>query len=406
MNPTLIVAQHEFVSNVKKPSFLFALFGLPLIMAGIFGIVAFANALAVQSGDIQGKRIGYVDETGLLSPSVDFAAFLPYESQEAAKKALENGDIELYVVFTPRYAFTGKLSLYARSSVPTAVEREVERFIKARLAASADSDLRAELLEKPVNMIVYLQDSGRRLSSNVILALLIIPILFVTLFIMALQFSSAFLMSSIVEEKTNRLMEILLTSLTTTQLLAGKVLGLGLIGLLQVVVWVMIGFVVLLLGRNLEGLEDLSIPPDLLFTALIYFLISYFLYGGLLAGIGVLVDSEQESRQYAGVISFVVVIPLFFVGLFMSEPDSTLSVVLSFVPFTSGMAMLLRMAFGIVPMWQLALSIGLALVTTLFIVWAAAKLFHWGVLLYGKRVTLREIWQVLRSRSVTVAVRS
>ncbi len=406
MNPTLIVAQHEFVSNVKKPSFLFALFGLPLIMAGIFGIVAFANALAVQSGDIQGERIGYVDETGLLSPSVDFAAFLPYQSQEAATKALENGDIELYVVFTPRYAFTGKVSLYARSSVPTAVEREVERFIKARLAASADSDLRAELLEKPVNMIVYLQDSGRRLSSNVILALLIIPILFVTLFIMALQFSSAFLMSSIVEEKTNRLMEILLTSLTTTQLLAGKVLGLGLIGLLQVVVWVMIGFVVLLLGRNLEGLEDLSIPPDLLFTALIYFLISYFLYGGLLAGIGALVDSEQESRQYAGVISFVVVIPLFFVGLFMSEPDSTLPVVLSFVPFTSGMAMLLRMAFGIVPMWQLALSIGLALVTTLFIVWAAAKLFRWGVLLYGKRVTLREIWQVLRSRSVTVAVRS
>lgn len=407
MKQILNVAHHEFFSNVRKPSFLFALFGLPALIGVIFGVVIFASSLAAQSGEISGDSIGYVDETGWLADSINRPeSFSAIADTTQAEALLRDRTLEAYFVLTPRYAQSGNVALYANGNVSRTIEREIEAFIKANLVASTDSTLPAERLQDPVTMTIFLQDSGRSISSTALVVLFIIPMMFVMMFMMALQFSSSFLMSSIVEEKTNRIMEILITSMTPMELLTGKVLGLGLIGLLQVFVWVAIGAIGLVLGRTVEGLDELVIPPDLVMIALVYFLLNYFLYGGLLAGVGAIVDSEQESRQYAGFVSLLIVIPVFFISEFILNPNSGLAVALSIIPFTSGMAMLLRVAFGVVPAWQLALSFGLTLATTLLIIWASAKVFRWGILLYGKRITPLEIWRVIRSRRTVTPQRS
>ena len=204
-------------------------------------------------------------------------------------------------------------------------------------------------------------------------------------------------MGGIVEERSNRIMEILVTSITPTQLLMGKILGLGLLGLTQLVVWGGAGLILMNVGQQFPFLNGISFPLDLMVVFVVFFLVSYFLLASLMAGIGAVVGSEQESRQFASLISLVLVIPFFFLTTFINNPNSNLALALSFIPFTSPITILLRMGFGSVPFWQIAVSLLILLVTTLFVIWASARVFRWGLLLYGKRIGIRQLIRVIWS---------
>src|SRR5690606_27407420 len=138
------------------------------------------------------------------------------------------------------------------------------------------------------------------------------PVIFAMVLLMALQLSSTFLMSGVVEEKSNHIMEILITSITPYQLLAGKLLGLGALGLLQILIWIVVGLVGVSLGGNIAFFSGITLPIDFIVTVIVYFLLTYFLYSSLLAGIGAVMGSEQESRTIAGAVSLLIAIPFFF----------------------------------------------------------------------------------------------
>jgi ABC-2 type transport system permease protein len=203
-------------------------------------------------------------------------------------------------------------------------------------------------------------------------------------------------MSGVVEEKTSRIMEILVTSVTPFQLLFGKIIGLGLLGLTQLVIWMAAGFVTLALGRNTTFLTGITIPPDLLVVGVVYFLLGYFLLASAMAGIGVVLGSEQESRQYAGIFGLLLAIPFFFITSFFTDPNGGVVTFLTLFPFTSPVSMILRMGFSAVPAWQLIASIVLLLLTALFMAWASARIFRWALLLYGKPPGIRELIRVIR----------
>jgi ABC-2 type transport system permease protein len=218
-------------------------------------------------------------------------------------------------------------------------------------------------------------------------------------FIMASQTTSGFLMSGVVEEKGNRMMEILITSITPMQLLMGKVIGLGLLGLTQFGVWVIVGVTALSLGQNLEFLQGVNLPLDLIVIALTYFLIQYLMLAALFGSIGAVAGSEEESRQYVGVLSTLFFIPFFFITAFIQDSNGTLPTVFSMIPFTAPQSMLMRIGFGAPPLWEILLSLAILLVTALFTIWAAARVFRWSLLMYGKRISLRELWYVIRRDS-------
>jgi ABC-2 type transport system permease protein len=398
MNRVWIVASYEFMSNLRKPSFLFALFGLPLLMGGLFAIVALVSVLAVSSGEVREDAIGYVNSVGLAinAPSVP-EGWQAFDSEEAARAAFDAGSIDGYFLLNQRFMRTGQLPFYVRGSTSADLDDRVEAFIMAALAGSAQSELPAERLEQPVRLNLFLLNTQRFLTPISLAVLLFVPVLFMIVFMMGMQFSSSFLMSGIVEEKTNRVIELLLTTLTPGQLLSGKILGLGALALLQLLVWVLIGLVAYLLTQNLEAMEGFSLPLDVAVAALVYFILTYFFYGSLLAGVGAIVDSEEESRQYAGILSFGLVIPLFFLATFLADPSGPIPSLLSYIPFTAAMAASIRMIFGAITPSELLASMGILLVSTLFVIWASARVFRLGILMTGKRVTLREVVQVLRS---------
>jgi len=390
-----LVAQHEFWKNIRKRSFLFAVFGIPLLMVGIFAIVFFVSESAEVSGTSI-ETIGVVDEAGILLESVPLPEGYEIISPQAAESALESGDIDAYFVLTENYLRTGRVELYAYGNVGLEVQGDIESYILANVAASVQIDAPAELVEDPADLLIYLENNNRELTENGFIGLFMVPMIFAVVLMVALQLSGTSLMSGIVEEKSNHIMEILITSIRPLELLTGKLLGLGVLGLVQLLVWIVIGRVALLFAADVEILSAVTLPFDLIVLSLVYFLLTYFLMAGVLAGIGAVMGSEQEARQIAGILWLLIVIPFFFFAQLLSDPDTPLFVGLMLFPFTAGMTFLIRTPFTSIPLIEIVLSLGILLLTTVLIAWASAKVSRWALLLYGQRPTVRTLLRVLR----------
>lgn len=399
MSKMWLVARHEFLTNVRRRSFLFAAFGAPLFTILVMYIVF---AITVESfGGTEGiGLIGYVDESGVLAAAIDQPEdFRPYPDGNAARAAMDAGEIDGYFSLPSNYIDTGVVNLYLRSSsVPEGLYDQIDTFLIANIGSSVEAD-RLERLQDPVNTQLLTLDNGRLIRDSGIAGLFLTPIIFVMVFMLASQTSSGYLMSSVVEEKGNRIMEILITSVTPMQLLVGKIIGLGALGLLQLGIWMIGGAVALQLGQNTELLSGVYIPPDMLLLGLIYFLLTYFLIASLMAGIGATAGGEQESRQLSSIFSLLLFLPFFFLYNLITDPNGTISTILTLLPFTSPVTTIFRMAFGTVPTWQLVVSLIVQIVTTVLIMWAAARVFRWSLLMYGKRPNLRELVRIIRKPS-------
>jgi ABC-2 type transport system permease protein len=390
-----LVAQHEFLKNIRKRSFLFAVFGIPLMMVAIFAVVFFVSEQAEVSGTALGA-IGVVDEASVLVEEVALPEDYTLMTADEAREALEAEEISAYFLLPENYLSRGTVELYAYGSVGIEAQNTFEDFLLENLTARVEIDAPAERVEDPADMVIYLENNQRELTENAFIGLFLVPMIFAVILMVALQLSGTSLMSGIVEEKSNHIMEILITSIRPMELLTGKLIGLGVLGLVQLGVWVVIGRIVLLFGADIEFLSAVTLPLDLVVLALVYFLLTYFLMAGVLAGIGAVAGSEQESRQIAGVLWLLIVIPFFFFAQLLSDPDAPLLVGLTLFPFTAGMTYLLRTPFTTLPFTEVALSLGILLLTTVFVAWASAKVFRWALLLYGQKPNLRTLWRVLR----------
>jgi ABC-2 type transport system permease protein len=399
MSKLWTVARREYFYNLRRRSFLFAVFGVPLFTFFMWFIIFALMSNSEENLD-HIAQVGYVDESGVLAdpiyPEESDVSFVAYPTEDEARAALDAQEIGAYFVLPANYLRTGRVQTYSYSGIPDALETIIENLLLTNLSRDLLGDVPLDRLQDPVNLTIRVADTGRTLTEDNIPALIFIPLIFAFVFMMASSVTSGFLMSGIVEEKTNRIMEILVTSITPTQMLLGKILGLGALGLTQVIVWGIAGFVLLQLGQGVPFLAGISLPPDLLLLFLVYFILSYFLFSSLMAGIGAVAGSEEESRQYSGIMSLLFVIPFFFLVVLIQEPDSPLAIALSLIPFTAPMTVLLRAGFGVIPAWQLAASLGILLVSALLVIWAAARVFRWALLLYGKRITPRELWRVIR----------
>jgi len=391
-----MVARHEFSTNIRRGGFLFAAFGVPVLIIVLMAVImAFAVEMESDAGRVGG--VGYIDQAGVLAQALDRPeAFAAYDGEQAARAALDAGELGAYFVLPEDYIQTGDVRLYGAVDLPEALTDQISDFLVVNVGASLNDPELVALLRDPADVQIHTLDSGRTLSENAVMALIFIPFIFVFVVIMATQITGGYLMSGVVEEKTNRIMEILVTSITPFQLLLGKVLGLGALGLIQVLVWIVIGGVALGVGQGLEALQGISMPLDMVAVGLVLFLLTYMLYASFSAGVGVIVGSEQESRQIAGYFVFLMMVPFFLMVTFITDPNGPVPLALTLFPLTAPVSILLRMGFGAVPAWQLAVSLALLALTTVLVVWASARLFRWGLLRYGKRPSLRELLNAVR----------
>lgn len=392
-----LVAKREFLYNLRRPAFLFASFVMPFLLAIVMFVVfsLIANTFTADVTD----PIGYVDRSGVLAGEVDKPDNVSaYADVESAEAALQDGTLRAYFLLDENYLETGEVSIIRNGDLAPAAENEIEDFLLANLAAQTGDAEVAQRISDPVDVQVRALDSGRLLEPEGIIGLFLAPFVFMLVFLISVSSTSSYLMSGVVEEKSNRIMEILVTSITPFQMLAGKIIGLGALGLIQIGVWLILGALVITFGTQGGGiLSGVSIPADVVVLALVFFVLNYFLTATIFAGIGAVTGSEQESRAISGLFGFFSAIPFFFIFSFFTDPNGPIPVFLTLFPLTSPMVVILRSAFTVIPPIELAASFIILVVTTLVVMWLAARIFRFSLLMYGKRPSLRALFGALRS---------
>jgi ABC-2 type transport system permease protein len=404
MRKALIVARREFLYNVRRPGYLFASFGVPLLTIVLL-VIIFAIAFQSESDSARVGSVGYVDQAGVLYAGREKPEhFNAYSDETAGRAALEAGEIGALFVLPADYLSSGDVKLYSMSGLPDATTDEINSYLITNLGAELDTAL-VERIQEPLDLSLHTLDNNRTLKEDAIFGVILLPFIFVMLLLMASQTASTYLMAGVVEEKTNRIMEILITSITPFQMLVGKILGLGALGLLQVLVWIGLGALALRMSQGVDMLTGIGLPLDMVIVSLIYFVLSFLLFASVMAGIGAVVGSEQEAKQMSGFVVFLTIMPLFFLISFIEDPNGTIPTIFTLIPMTAPFAVILRMSFGSVPPWQLAVSIGLLVLTTLVVIWGSARVFRWSLLMYGKRPGVRDLLRAVRRppRLATVA---
>jgi ABC-2 type transport system permease protein len=408
-----VILRREYLFNLRRPTFLFTTFGLPLFMAVIGWIVTVGIERTII--DISRyKRVGIVDQDQVFSVAATTASdgeaafklpepFVLVASADQAQQAVRSGTLDGYYVLPQGFTRTGSLASYARASEPLSegLTDKLQEVVRSALAAKiGDPALAARLRDPLSELAVYRYGSDVQLTEFAQVATFLVPLLVGVLLFTATATTSQFLMSGLVEEKENRMMELFATSARTDEILWGKLLGLGLLGLTQVVIWFafVLGFLLLRSPDEVgQTLASLQLTPNLLGLILIYFVLGYFVWASIMITIGASVTADQESRQVSGIVSIFFWLPYFFLVTYFTNPNGPIPVFFSLFPLTAPVGMLLRAALTTVPPLHFALSIGFLAVSILALLWAAARIFRIGMLSYGKRLSLREIWRGLRS---------
>jgi ABC-2 type transport system permease protein len=405
MKQTLMVAGQELWYNIRRPGFI-----IMTVLIPVLGLVALMLA-SLFGGEVSGfmesqfapssKATGYVDDSGLLTAEQPQYAgqFIRYPDEASARKALLAEEIQSYFVVPTDYMQTGKVAVYGMgggfSTFVAADTGNLSEFLAANLLQGrVDQELQTRIVTPPEIMPITLNRQGEVSTESPFSFLgdFILPYVFSILFIITLFTSSGFLLQSVSEEKEGRIIEILLSSISSTQLLAGKILGLGALGLIQVVVWIGAGAALLAAATALfaaVGLTKLSL--DVVVLGVVYFVLGYLLFSTLMAVAGSLGTTQRESQQISGIFSLFAAIPFMVIGILFSNPDAPIAIVLSYFPLTSPVMMLLRLGFSEVPPEQIAISLVLLVIGIVFSLWAGAKVFRVGLLMYGKRPGLKDL---------------
>jgi ABC-2 type transport system permease protein len=309
-----------------------------------------------------------------------------------------DNQLDAYFVISADYALTGGVQLYSDKSIPTALRTNVEEFMRFQVSARAPDDLPV-----PVSRLgeedFTLRDisNDKEISETALIGRVLLPFIFVMIYFMATNTTAQFLMSGVVEEKENRLMEILATSLRPIEMLWGKLLGLGALALTQVIFWSAGGIVIAALNQDARDfISGVTFKATDIALLLMLFVLNFLVFSAGMLGIGAAVTAEAESRQIAGIFTFMGVLPIMFLATFFSNPNGPLPVFFTFFPMTAATGLMLRFSTTTLPTWQIALSVAIQVVTVIAVMWLAAKTFRLGMLMYGKRLTPRELWRAIR----------
>jgi len=401
-NRTTLIIRHEFLHTIKKKGFIILTLAVPLLALLGIGIVKLTSNVAVPSAEV--TRIGYVDLISDFAPLYEQAAIqlIRMDSEDTATEALADGNIDEYFVIPADYVATGTVFRYTLEkelAPPPAVSAAIEGFVDSNLLAS---EVPPELIGRvltPVNVVTTtLTTEGAVAEDQGGFGNFIIPALFGALMAIALNVSANYVLQSLGEEKENRLMEILLSTLSPRQLLTGKLLGRGAAGLFQVLIWVIsIPLLLRLASATLGGfLAGIQLPIGLLVLGVVYFVLGYLLFAVVSLAIAAICSTVREAQGIAPLFTLAAVAPFWFISLLMFFPDSPIWVVFSIVPFSAPVLMMLRLGITGVPTWQLATSMVVLVASVLGGLWMASKLLRIYLLMYGKRPRLRAIVRALR----------
>lgn len=409
-----LVAKRDYLRTVRRRGFVFGTLLLPISIAGFFLISSFVSGEVAPGG---GSNAGPREFALLVANESDLtlvpSALTPHvrlleRADGLARLAAGEGD-ELYVVPDDYPTRSTVLRFDASSSgfAIDALQRQAaqlrELSLLLQIALLAASDVPADAVGRivaPIGAIDAQTTTGERVGAEPSVGAFLLPFGFTMLFVLSIFITSGYLLQSVTEEKENRVVEIVLSSVPALPLMAGKILGLGAAGLTQVIIWASSAVIAVpLLGDRLGDVSSISISPTTLGLSVLYFALGYLAYGAMFSAVGALAPGSREAQQYAGVFGFAAVVPLIFSGIFLTDPQSPLITVLALIPFTTPATMLLVLTLSQTVPWLLVFASLISLSAfTLVATVASARVFRATLLLYGVRPSVGRILSAVFAR--------
>ena len=423
MNKALLVARWEFLATVTRRAYIFSVVAMPLLF-GIIGAIPVVStrSAATSSADLP---IGLVDPAGLVD--LELAARLAAQRSEARAPGaapdlvpVRPGGLRKYTELqtaladlnarrvasvyelAPDYVTSGEISAYGRGGglfAQAFANQRQGQVVDAIRASLLQSELSGSALTRAYAPAARLKrftvdPSGQTTRDEGMGPLGPFAGSFIVLILltMSIFFSAGFLQQGTVEDRQNRVMEILLSSVTAEQLLVGKLLGLGAAGLLQVGL-----YVVLIIIPGSTVLSFFDIPLGGLMLSLVYFALGYALFACLMAGFGMIGRTQQETAQLSAIWTLAAVSPMWFMMAITAAPNGLLARILSFFPLTMPVTMIIRLSIGGVPVVDILVSAVIGVIAIYFAAVGAARIFRAATLMYGKRPNLPELMRWLRA---------
>ena len=426
MNKIILIIKREYFSRVKKKSFLVMTFLVPILIIGMYALIF---ALSLQGGD-NIPAVEVIDDSGIFNKGLEDKKAATFRKSEltladAKQKVIKNEDA--FVLYIPKNITSGgPIEMFSQKkagiSVISTIENQLNDQMRTKVLADAGIDVLTLDKIKPKLAVVSKEltlegekdsSSGAAMAVGFAAAILI----YMSLFIYGIQ-----VMRGIIEEKTSRIVEVIISSVKPFQLMMGKIVGIGLVGLTQFLLWITLSIVLMTVASQIifngkmnqvksempmnkqaasvnndsPGMDIINALQTVDWTYIlpifiIFFLGGYMLYSALFAAVGSAVESDTETQQFM----LPITLPLLFTyimsfSFIVNNPDSSLSFWLSIIPFTSPIAMMVRLPFG-VPNWELALSITLLIGGFIFTTWVASRIYRVGILMYGKKVSFAEL---------------
>ena len=442
MNKISIIISREFTTRVRKKSFLIVTIFVPILFAIFYLFLMWM----LFKEDNQKRTIAVINESTLENPieqinntnfvyleqdvnESGYATFLKehnyYAITRIPQSVMQHAEVYMYSL--------APIPLELKNEITIQVQRQVEEKKRSDIIAQSnipdlDKKLRATRTPVLVRTLVVSESGDSKESSSEITSLFgLVGGLIIYIFIF--MYSSQ-VMKGVVEEKTNRIIEVLVSSVKPFQFLLGKIIGVAAVGLLQFLIWIGVGAIIITVSKlvllpgvdlaALRGATDLTpvqginmqpeqlaivqyvvktIEPSFILefmgAFLFYFIGGYLLYASLFAAIGAAVDSETDTQQFMTPLSIILIVSLYIGISAMKNPESSLVFWSSLIPFTSPVVMLTRIPFGI-PTWEIILSMVLLVLAFLFFTWLSGKIYRVGILMYGKKVTWKELYKWLK----------
>lgn len=437
MNKLRLIIAREYMSIVGRKSFILMTLGMPLLFIIIGAVPVLLGYLNDKGSDVQ--MISVVDDSGRYGTALhsddmyNFVIEKDLTVESANEFYNKAGDgIDAMVIIPSNVDSTGTVSIISKGTITPALVTTVRSAIadtieSAHLASMGIPNLQ-QIVDKAhvdvnVRSIKLSEEGAKESSTDLAMGLGLILSLFTYMFVLMY---GAMIMNSVIEEKTNRIVEVVVSSCRPFQLMLGKIIGVGLVGLTQMAIWLIL-FVIIgtavgsVLG--ISGMASGGINPETMAAAeaaadsgmmdgfmkelysinfvpiilyfILYFLGGYLLYSSLFAGLGSAVDQPSDSSQFMTPVMLIMIIAL-YAGMFcMENPSGPTAVWCSIIPFTSPVVMMVRLPFG-VPAWQMVLSLVLLFGTALGITWIAARIYRRGILHYGKKASFKDLFKWIK----------
>ncbi len=437
-NKILTVIKREYMTRVKSKGFIASLFLMPLSMCVMVFLSVFLTTL--QSKTKETREVMVIDETGqIFAPMqvaiADHRTFkhegeLVYQLQEETsttedaiitlRKQVNKKDLYAYIVIPKNVFENGEVRFYARTNTNFEVQSAFRGIISnivrdKRFAESGYSRREVNRLMRSVRFNAYAVKSSKGNSGGTDVESAVetgarIGLGYVLVFVLYLfvMIYASSIMRSVLEEKTTRIVEVIISSVKPHQLLLGKLVGVCSVCLTMFAIWVLFGVLLvinidLLLGIiGIEGIPQQftgvietvkESSVGVLTYFFIYFIAGFFMYSTMFAVVGAICNSEEEAQQVMGPLILLIIIPFILMFHLFRIPDSTITILLSHIPFFSPILMFMRINVLMPPFWEIALNVLLMCATVLLVTFISGKIYRVGILMYGKRPTLRELWQ-------------